>query len=86
MMSEKEIRQQARQYARDFKGSSRARAWWFVNMHMEIIDSVVMDRVRAAYSVNAEYPMTPEEMMAFRKAFVAEIAKMGFLYEGSPGR
>ena len=78
MMTAKEIRAEAKRAARDFKGSSRARAWWFVNMHTEIVDSVVMDRVRAAYSVNPTYVMTPEEMIDFRDAFIEEIAKDGY--------
>ena len=60
-------------------GSSRAKAWPHVTNHDDIVDGVVMDEVRAAWSADSEYRFAPADLIEFRKIFIELIAKKGFV-------
>ena len=70
------IKQRAFREAQSFK-AGRGRAWPWVSDHDAIVDAVCMDQVRAAVFTGGA--ITGAEIIEFRTAFVAAIAKMGFV-------
>ncbi len=70
------MKQAASQAAKEFK-SGRGRAWAWVSDHDAIIDAECMDQVRAAVYTGGT--IDGAQVIEFRDAFVAAIAKMGFV-------
>ncbi len=66
----------AHRAAKDWRRSTKRDAWARAD-HDLVIDSVCMDQVRAAWMADAE-TISPDFIMEFRAAFIAEIALMGF--------
>ena len=63
--------------ARDFSRSSQAEAWHFFGARIRraILDSVVMDEMRIADSVDSEIALTAGEIIDFRTALEAKLAE-----------
>lgn len=69
-------KQNAFMAAQKFK-RGRGTAWAWISDHEMIIDAECMDQVRVAHGMGGK--ISNEEIMEFRKEFVACIAKEGFV-------
>ena len=76
--NERMSRAVARRVAKGFSRSSRREAWTWTTAHAEIVDALVMDEIRSAWSADSAAVFTPHEIMAFRTMLVEELAAEGF--------
>ena len=68
----------AKRIARDFHKTSRAHAWRWSDTDL-VLDALVMDEIRVAWSADSTHAFAAEELVEFRKMLAAALAAKGFL-------
>ena len=75
-----------RTLAREFARSRMADAWFAFSSDVRsaLLDAAIMDHVRMAAACDADKPMTPSELVEFRRDFARELHRG--VPRGSAGR
>jgi len=71
----------AKRIAKEFKRTTRRDAWAWTTAHAEIVDALVMDEIRVAWTADSAAVFTPAEIMEFRSMLVEELAAAGYPME-----
>jgi len=68
----------AKRVAKEFKRTPRRDAWAWTTAHSEIVDALVMDEIRVAWTADSQVIFTPTDIMEFRAMLVEELKIAGY--------